>query len=77
MELKEAAVRVEKIRSLLFVIEVLREGQKVLAVKALRGLTGLSIRESAKATAIALGEAPQGEASEEAKEVGLLLKKFL
>ena len=77
MELKEAAVRVEKIRSLLFVIEVLREGQKVLAVKALRGLTGLSIRESATAIAIALGEGPQGEVSEEAKEVGLLLKKFL
>ena len=77
MKLKEAAVRVEKIRSLLFVIEVLREGQKVLAVKALRGLTGLSIRESATAIAIALGEGPQGEVSEEAKEVGLLLKKFL
>ena len=77
MKLKEAAVRVEKIRSLLFVIEVLREGQKVLAVKALRGLTGLTIREVATAIAIALGEEPQGEVSEEAKEVGLLLKKFL
>ena len=77
MELKEAIARAEKIRSLLFVIEVLKEGQKVLAVKALRGLTGLAIRESAKATAIALGGEPKGEVSEEAKEVGLLLKKFL
>ena len=77
MKLKEAAVRVEKIRSLLFVIEVLKEGQKVLAVKALRSLTGLTIRESATAIALACGEEPQGEVSEEAKEVGLLLKKFL
>ena len=77
MEVKDAIVRVEKIRSLLFVIEELKEGQKVLAVKALRGLTGLTIRESATAIALALGEEPQGEASEEAKEVGLLLKKFL
>ena len=77
MEIKNAVERVEKIRSLLFVIEELREGRKVLAVKTLRHLTGLTIPASGKAVAIALGEEPQGEASEEAKEVGLLLKKFL
>ena len=77
MEIKKAIVRAEKIWSLLFVIEELREGKRVLAVKALRGLTGLTIRESATAIALACGEEPKGKVSEEAREVGLLLKKFL
>ena len=77
METKDAIVRVEKIRSLLFAIEELRAGRRVLVVKLLSPLTGLTIRESAKAAAIACGEEPQGEVSEAAKEVGLLLKKFL
>ena len=77
MEIKDAIVRVEKIRTLLFAIEELKEGRRVLAVRILRPLTGLTIPELAKATTIACGEEPQGEASEEAKEVGLLLKKFL
>ena len=77
METKDAIVRVEKIRSLLFAIEELRAGRRVLVVKLLSPLTGLTIPELAKATAIACGEEPQGEASEEAREVGLLLKKFL
>ena len=77
MEIKNAIERAEKIRSLLFVIEELREGRKVLAIKAIRQLTGLSIPESGKAVSIACGEEPQGDVSEEAKEVGLLLKKFL
>ena len=75
--MKDAIVRVEGIRSLLFAIEELKEGRRVLAVKLLRPLTGLTIPELAKATAIACGEAPQGEVSEEAREVGLILKKFL
>ena len=77
MEIKNAIERVEKIRSLLFVIEELREGQKVLAIKSLRSFTGLSIPDSKKTIAIACGEEPQGEVSEEVKEVGRLLKKFL
>ena len=77
MKIKNAVERVEKILSLLFVIEELREGRKALAVKTLRHLAGLTIPASGKAVAIALGEDPQGEVSEEAKEVGLLLKKFL
>ena len=77
MEIKNAIDRVEKIRSLLLVIEELKEGRWVLAVKLLRPLTGLTFTELAKATAIACGEEPQGEVSEEAREVGLILKKFL
>ena len=77
MEIKNAIERVEKIQSLLFAIEELREGRKVLAIKALRQLTGLSIPDSGKAVAIACGEEPQGAVSEESKEVGRLLKKFL
>ena len=77
MGIKNAIERVEKIHSLLFVIKELRGDRKVLAVKTLRQLTGLTIPESAKAITIAFGEYPQGEVSEEAKEVGMLLKKFL
>ena len=77
MEIRDAIVRAEKIRSLLFAIEELKEGRTVLAIKTLRPLTGLTIPELAKATSIACGEEPQGEVSEEAREVGLLLKKFL
>ena len=77
MEIKDAIIRVENIRSLLFVIEELKEGRRVLAVKLLSPLTGLTIPELAKATTIACGEEPQGEVSEEAREVGLILKKFL
>ena len=77
MEIKNAIERAEKVRLLLFAIEELREGRKVLSIKAIRQLTGLSIPESGKAVSIAFGEEPQGEASEAAKEVGLLLKKFL
>ena len=77
MEIKNAIVRAENICSLLFAIEELKEGRRVLAVKLLRPLTGLTLPELAKATAIACGEAPQGEVSEEAREVGLILKKFL
>ena len=77
MEIKNAIERAEKIRSFLFVIEELREGRKVLAIKALRKLTGLTIPESGKAVAIACGEELQGKVSEEAREVGLLLKKIL
>ena len=77
MEIKNAIERAEKIRSLLFVIEGLRDGRNVLAIKTLRQLTGLTITDSGKAVAIALGEEPKGGVSEEAKEVGLLLKKFL
>ena len=77
METKNAIAHVEKILSLLFVIEELKEGRRVLAVKALRSLAGLTVRESATAIAIACGEEPQAQVSEEAKEVGLLLKKFL
>ena len=75
--MKDAIVRVEGIRSLLFAIEELKEGRRVIAVKLLRPLTGLTIPELAVATAIACGESPQGEVSEEAREVGLILKKFL
>ena len=77
MEIKNAIVRAEKIRSLLFAIEELKEGRTVLVVKILRPLTGLTIPELAKATTIACGKEPQGEVSEEAREVGLILKKFL
>lgn len=77
MEIKNAIVRAEKIRSLLFAIEELKEGRIVLAVKILSPLTGLTIPELAKVTAIACGEEPQGEVSGEAREVGLILKKFL
>ena len=77
MEIKEAIVRAEKIQSLLFAIEELKEGQRMLAVKILLPLTGLTIHELVKATTIALGEEPKDEASAEAREVGLLLKKFL
>lgn len=77
MEIKNAIARAEEIRSLLFAIEELKEGRRVMAVKLLRPLTGLTLPELAKATAIACGEEPQGEVSEEAREVGLILKKFL
>lgn len=77
MEIENAIDRVEKIRSLLLVIEELKEGRWVLAVKLLRPLTGLPIPELWVAVSIARGEEPQGEASEEAKEIGRLLKKFL
>lgn len=77
MEIKNAIARVENIRSLLMAIEDVKEGRLVLAVKILRPLTGLTTHESWKAVAIARGEGPQGEVSEEAKEVGQLLKKFL
>lgn len=77
MEIKNAIACIEKILSLLFVIEELQEGRTVLAVKALRQLTGLAIPELGKAVQIARGEEPQGDVSEEAKEVGLRLKKFL
>ena len=77
MEIKNAIVRAEKIRSLLLAVEEIKEGSWVMAVKILRPLTGLSIPELAKSTRIARGEEPRGDVSEEAKEVGLLLKKFL
>ena len=77
MEIKEAIVRAEKIRSMLFVIEELKEGRRVLAMKVLRSLTGMAIPELAKAITIACGEEPQGEVSAEVREVGMLLKKFL
>ena len=77
MEIKNAIERAEKIHALLFAIKEMREGRKVLAVRVLRPLTGLTIPELVKAVSIACGEAPQGDVSEEAKEVGLLLKKFL
>ena len=77
MEIKNAIVRAEKIRSLLFAIEALKEGRIILAVKLLSPLTGLTIRELFKSITIARGEEPQGEVREEAREVGLLLKKFL
>ena len=77
MVIRDAIVRVEKISSLLFAIEELKEGRRVLAIKTLHQLTGLIILEAAKAVSIALGEEPQEEASEAAKEVGMLLKKFL
>ena len=77
MEIKDAIVRAENIRNLLFAIEELKAGRMVMAVKLLRALTGLSVREAAASITIACGEEPQGEVSEGAKEVGLLLKKFL
>lgn len=77
MEIKNAIVRAEKIQSLLMAIEEVKEGSEVLAVKLLRPLTGLTIPELLKSVKIARGEAPRGEVSEEAKEVVLLLKKFL
>ena len=77
MEIKDAIVRAEKIRSLLIALDELKEGRRVIAVKILRELTGLTTPEVAKATVIACGEEPQGEASEEAREVGRILKKFL
>ena len=77
MEIREAIVRAEKIHSLLFAIEEIIEGRLVLAVRTLRPLTGLSVPELARAIAIARGEELKGEASEEAREVGQLLKKFL
>ena len=77
MEIKNAIVRAEKIHSLLLAVEEIKDGRRLLAVKILQPLTGLPIPELAKATAIACGEEPQGEVSEEAREVGMLLKKFL
>ena len=77
MEIKNAIERAEKVHSLLYAIEAVKERRVVVAVKILRSLTGLSVHELAKATTIACGEEPQGEVSEEAREVGLLLKKFL
>lgn len=77
MEIKNAIVRAEKIKSLLLAVEEIKDGRLVLAVKILRPLTGLSIPELAQSLKIARGEAPLGEVGEEAREVGLLLKKFL
>ena len=77
MEIKNAIVRAEKIQSLLLAIEAVQEGRVMTAVKILRSLTGLSAPALGKAVAIARGEESKGEVSEEAKEVGLLLKKFL
>lgn len=77
MEIKNAIVRAEKIQSLLYAIDAVKERRVMTAVKILRSLTGLTIPEVAKATAIACGEEPRGEVSEEAREVGLILKKFL
>ena len=77
MEIKNAIVRAEKIHTLLYAIEAVQERRMVMAVKLLRALTGLSVREAAASITIACGEEPQGEVSEGAKEVGLLLKKFL
>ena len=77
MEIKNAIVRAENIQSLLYAIEAVQERRVAVAVKLLRPLTGLSVREVAASIAIACGEEPQGEVSEEAKEVGRLLKKFL
>ena len=73
----KAIVRVEKIHSLLFAIEEMKEGRRVVAIKTLRSLTGMAIPELASAVAIAFGETPQGEVSEEAREVGMLLKRLL
>ncbi len=77
MEIKNAIVRAEKIQSLLYAIEAVQEGRVVTAIKILRSLTGLSVHEVAASITIARGEEPQGEVSEEAREVGLILKKFL
>ena len=77
MEIKNAIVRAEKIHSLLYAIEAVQERRVAVAVKLLRALTGLSVREAVASINIACGEEPQGEVSEEAREVGLLLKKFL
>ena len=77
MEIKNAIERAEKIRSLLFVVEELREGRIVLAIKTIRQLTGLTTPESGEAVAIARGEELKGDVSEEARGVGLLLKKIL
>ena len=77
MEIKNAIVRAEKVQSLLYAIDAVQEGRVVTAVKILSPLTGLTIRELVKATTIARGEESQGEVSEEAREVGLILKKFL
>ena len=77
MEIKNAIARAEKVHSLLYAIEALQEGRVVTAGKILRSLTGLSVREAAASITIACGEEPQGEVSEEAREVGLILKKFL
>ncbi len=77
MEIKNAIVRLEKIQSLLLAIEAVKERRVMTAVKILRAITGLSGLELASSITIARGEEPQGEASEAAKDVGLLLKKFL
>lgn len=77
MEIKNAIDRVEKIQSLLNAIEAVQEGRVVAAVKGLRSLTGLSVREAGAAITVARGEEPQGGVSEEAREIGLLLKRLL
>lgn len=77
MEIKNAIARAERVQSLLYAIEALKEGRVVTASKGLRALTGMSVHEAVKATTIARGEEPQGEVSEEAREIGRLLKKFL
>ena len=77
MEIKNAIARAEKVQALLYTVEAVQEGQWATAVKVLRALTGLSVREAAASITIACGEEPQGEVSEEAREVGLILKKFL
>lgn len=77
MEIKNAIVRAEKVQSLLYAIEAVKERRVVVAIKLLRSLTGLSVHAAAASIAIACGEEPKGEVSEEAREVGLILKKFL
>ena len=77
MEIKNAIVKVEKVQSLLYAIEAVKERRVVVAIKILRSITGLSVHETAASITIACGKEPQGEVSEEAREVGLILKKFL
>lgn len=77
MEIQNAVARVEKIQSLLYVIDEVQEGRMATAIKILRDLTGLSVREAAASITIARGEEPKGEVGEGSREVGLLLRKFL
>lgn len=77
MEIKNAIVRLEKIQSLLLAIEAVKERRLMTAVKILRALTGLYAHEVAYSITIARGKELQVEVSEEVREVGLILKKFL
>lgn len=77
MEIKNVMMRLEKVQALLFAIEAVQEGRDLTAVKILRSITGLPGRELSSSIAIARGAEPQGEVSGEAREVGLLLKRFL